>query len=123
MECCPWWATLLARRAISAPVAIGALSRSSNAHHGVTGLNVFLLTRIISALLTPFCVLVPFWLIWAFAGFRRMMEIWPAILITGVTFATTQLVVARRYGPCLAAITPPVVPIPVLVLFLRVSSP
>jgi lactate permease len=107
----------------TAPVAFGALGTPVIALQGVTGLDVFLLTRIISALLTPFCVLVPFWLIWAFAGFRRMMEVWPAILITGVTFATTQLVVARRYGPWLVDISASVVTITVLVLFLRVWRP
>jgi lactate permease len=30
---------------------------------GVTGLNTLVLTHVIAALLTPFCLLVPFWLI------------------------------------------------------------
>ena len=38
-------------------------------------------------ILAPFCILVPFWLIWAFAGFSGMLEVWPAILVAGVTFA------------------------------------
>ena len=27
---------------------------------------------------------MPFWLIWAFAGWRKMLEIWPAILVAGM---------------------------------------
>ena len=37
-----------------------------------------------------FSLLVPFWLIWAFVGFRKMMEIWPATLVAGVSFAVPQ---------------------------------
>ena len=32
-----------------------------------------------------FSLIVPFWLIWAFVGFRKMLEIWPAILVAGVS--------------------------------------
>ena len=31
-----------------------------------------------------FSLIVPFWLIWAFVGFRKMIEVWPAILVAGV---------------------------------------
>ena len=37
-----------------------------------------------------FSVIVPFWLIWAFAGWRGMKEVWPAILVCGVSFAVPQ---------------------------------
>ena len=48
-----------------------------------------------------FSVLVPFWLIWAFVGFRRMLEIWPAILVAGVSFAIPQFLVSNYHGPWL----------------------
>jgi hypothetical protein len=51
--------TLLAN---TAPVAFGALGIPVVALAGVTGLNTLVLTHVIAALLTPFCVLVPFWL-------------------------------------------------------------
>jgi len=112
--------TLLAN---TAPVAFGGLGIPVIALHGVTGLDTLVLTRMVSALIAPFCVIVPFWLIWAFAGFRRMLEIWPAILLTGVTFGVTQLLVARLQGPWLVDIAASVVTIGVLVLFLRVWQP
>lgn len=113
----------LALLANTVPVAFGGLGIPIVALHGVTGLDTLVLTRVVSALLTPFCVLVPFWLIWAFAGLRRMLEIWPAILLTGVTFGATQLLVARLHGPWLVDVTASVVTICVLVLFLRVWRP
>jgi lactate permease len=81
------------------------------------------LTRVVATLLTPFCILVPFWLIWAFAGFKAMREVWPAILVSGVTFGLTQLLVARLHGPWLVDITAGVISLGAFVLFLRVWKP
>lgn len=93
--------TLLAN---TAPVAFGGLGIPVIALHGVTGLDTRVLTRVVSTLVAPFCVIEPFWLIWAFAGFKKMLEVWPAILLTGVTFGLTQLLVARLHGPWLVDI-------------------
>ena len=46
-----------------------------------------------------FSLIVPFWLIWAFAGCRGMMEIWPAILVTGVSFAIPQFLISNFINP------------------------
>ena len=70
-----------------------------------------------------FSVLVPFWLIWAFAGWRGMMEIWPAILVTGVSFAVPQFLVSNYHGPYLVDVIAALVSMASLVLFLRVWQP
>jgi lactate permease len=119
----PLQAAGLALLANTAPVAFGALGTPLIALHGVTGLDTLVLTRVVAALLTPFCLLVPFWLIWAFAGFRAMLEIWPAILVAGVSFGFTQLAVARLHGPWLVDIAASVVSIAALILFLRIWKP
>ena len=119
----PLQAAGLALLANTAPVAFGALGTPLIALHGVTGLDTLVLTRVVAALLTPFCLLVPFWLIWAFAGFRAMVEIWPAILVAGASFGFTQLAVARLHGPWLVDISASVVSIAALILFLRVWKP
>jgi lactate permease len=60
--------------------------------HGVTGLDLFALTHTTAVILLPFDLLIPFWLIWAFAGFTAMLEIWPAILVAGAsTFALRNI--------------------------------
>jgi lactate permease len=119
----PLEAAGLALLANTAPVAFGALGTPVIALHGVTGLDTLVLTRVVSTLLTPFCILVPFWLIWAYAGFKAMREVWPAILVSGVTFGFTQLLVARLHGPWLVDISAAVVSLVVFVLFLRVWKP
>ena len=46
-----------------------------------------------------FSVIVPFWLIWAMAGWRRMLEVWPACLVSGLSFALVQFAVSNYHGP------------------------
>ena len=48
-----------------------------------------------------FSVIVPFWLIAAYSGFRGMLEVWPALLVAGVTFAVPQFLVSNYHGPWL----------------------
>jgi lactate permease len=70
-----------------------------------------------------FSLIVPFWLIWAFAGFRGMMEIWPAILVTGVSFAVPQFLVSNYHGPWLVDVIAALISMGCLVGFLRVWQP
>jgi lactate permease len=119
----PLQAAGLALLANTAPVAFGALGTPIVALHGVTGLDTLLLARVIGRLLTPFCVIVPFWLIWAFAGFGAMLEIWPAVLVAGATFGATQLFVATFHGPWLVDIAASVISMGVLIAFFRVWKP
>ncbi len=112
--------TLLAN---TAPVAFGALGTPIVALQGVTGLNLHLLSRTISIILFLFCLIVPFWVVWAYAGFRAMLEVWPAILVASVTFATAQLLIALFSGPTLVAIGASISTIVVLVVFLRFWKP
>lgn len=119
----PLEAAALSLLANTAPVAFGALGIPIVALHGVTGIDLHLLSKTISTILVFFCVLVPFWLIWAYAGFRRMVEVWPAILVASVTFATVQLLVAWWFGPTLVAIIAASTTIAALVVFMRLWKP
>jgi lactate permease len=112
--------TLLAN---TAPVAFGALGTPTVALQGVTGLDLFVLTKTISVILFLFCLIVPFWVIWAYAGFRAMVEVWPAILVASVTFGSVQLLIARFSGPSLVAIGASTSTIVALVVFLRFWKP
>jgi lactate permease len=119
----PLHAAGLALLANTAPVAFGALGTPILALQGVTGLDLLLLSRTISIILVLFCLIVPFWVIWVYAGFRAMIEVWPAILVASATFATAQLVMATFFGPTLVAIVASSSTIFVLVAFLRFWKP
>ncbi len=118
----PLEAAGLSLLADTAPVAFGALGIPVVALHGVTGLDVLLLSKTIAAILALFCFLVPFWLIWVYAGLRGMIEVWPAIFVAGATYALVQLFMARN-GPTLVAIVAASSTILVLVVFLRFWKP
>jgi len=107
----------------TAPVAFGALGIPIVALHAVTGIDVLVLSKMVAILLVPFCLLVPFWLIWAYAGFRAMTEIWPAILVAAVAFATAQYLMATYTGPWLVAIVASTSTIVALIVFLKFWKP
>ena len=113
----------LALIADTAPVAFGGLGIPIVALHGVTGLDVLTLSKVIAIVLAPFCFLVPFWLIWVYAGFKAMVEVWPAILVAGLTFSLTQFLMATYTGPGLVDIVAAMATIVALIVFLRFWKP
>lgn len=119
----PLAASGLALIANTAPVAYGALGAPVLALSAVTGLDLLHLSAMIGRQLPFFSVLVPFWLIWAFAGFRGMREIWPAILVAGVSFAIPQFIVSNFHGPWLVDVIASIVSMGSLTLFLKVWKP
>jgi lactate permease len=119
----PLAASGLSLIANTAPVAYGALGSPIIALAAVTGLDLLQLSAMVGRQLPFFSVLVPFWLIWAFAGFRGMKEIWPAILVAGVSFAIPQFLVSNYHGPWLVDVVAAMVSMACLVLFLRIWRP
>jgi len=107
----------------TAPVAYGALGTPIVVLASVTGLDLQALSGMVGRQLPFFSVLVPFWLIWAFVGFRRMIEIWPAILVAGVSFAVPQFLVSNYHGPWLVDVIAAIVSMGSLALFLKFWHP
>jgi lactate permease len=89
----------------------------------VHGYDLMEVTAMIGRQLPFFSLLVPFWLIAAFAGRKAMWEIWPAILVTGLSFAIPQYLVSNFIGPELVDIIAAIVSMVCLVAFLRVWQP
>src|SRR5262247_3932248 len=100
----PLEASALSLIANTAPVAFGALGTPVIALQGVTGLDLGALSAMVGRQLPIFSLIVPFWLIAAYVGFRRMLEVWPAILVAGVSFAIPQFLVSNFHGPWLVDI-------------------
>jgi lactate permease len=119
----PLAASGLSLIANTAPVAYGALGTPIIALSAVTGLDLLQLSAMVGRQLPFFSLLVPFWLIWAFAGWRGMKEIWPAILVTGVTFAIPQFLISNYHGPWLVDVGAAIISMACLTLFLRVWKP
>ena len=119
----PLAASGLSLIANTAPVAFGALGTPVITLAKVHGYDLMAVTAMIGRQLPLFSLLVPFWLIWAFAGRKAMWEIWPAILVTGLSFAIPQFLVSNYIGPELVDIIAAIVSMVCLVGFLRVWQP
>ena len=119
----PLAASGLALIANTAPVAYGALGTPVITLAKVTGLDELVLSGMIGRQLPFFSMIVPFWLIWAFAGRKGMMAIWPAILVAGVSFAVPQYLVSNFHGPMLVDVIAALVSMTCLVLFMKVWKP
>ena len=119
----PLQASGLSLIANTAPVAFGALGTPVIALQGVTGIDLLDLSAMIGRQLPVFSIIVPFWLIWAYVGFRRTMAIWPALLVGGVSFAVPQFLVSNYHGPWLVDVVASVASMSALVFFLRWWAP
>ena len=119
----PLAASGLSLIANTAPVAYGALGTPVITLAKVHGYDLMAVSSMIGRQLPFFSLLVPFWLIWTFAGRKAMWEIWPAILVTGGSFAVSQFLVSNYIGPELVDVIAAVVSMTALVAFLRVWKP
>jgi lactate permease len=107
----------------TAPVAYGALGTPIAGLSSVTGIDPFLLGAMVGRQLPFFSLIVPFWLIWAFAGWKGMKDIWPAILVTGVSFAIPQFLISNFVNPWIVDIGASLVSMACLILFLKIWKP
>ncbi len=119
----PLAASGLSLIANTAPVAYGALGTPIAGLASVTGLDPYLLGAMVGRQLPFFSLIVPFWLIWTFAGRRGMLEIWPAILVCGVSFAIPQYLISNFINPWIVDIGASLISMGCLILFLKVWQP
>jgi lactate permease len=119
----PLAASGLSLIANTAPVAFGALGAPIQGLSAVTGIDPFLLGAMIGRQLPIFSLMVPFWVVWAFAGWKGMKDVWPAILVTGVSFAVPQFVISNYINPWIVDIGASLISMGCLILFLKVWQP
>jgi lactate permease len=119
----PLAASGLSLIANTAPVAYGALGTPIAGLSSVTGIDPFLLGAMVGRQLPFFSLIVPFWLIWAFAGWKGMRDIWPAILVTGVSFAIPQYLISNFINPWIVDIGASLISMACLIGFLKIWQP
>lgn len=119
----PLAASGLSLIANTAPVAYGALGTPIQGLASVTGLDPYILGAMVGRQLPFFSLIVPFWVVWAFAGWKGMKDVWPAILVTGVSFAIPQFVISNYVNPWIVDIGASLISMGALILFLRVWQP
>jgi lactate permease len=107
----------------TAPVAYGALGTPIITLAKVTGISELQLSAMVGRQLPFFSVIVPFWLVWAMAGFKGMVQVWPACLVAGVAFAIPQYLISNFFGPSLVDIGAAIISIGAMYVLLQFWQP
>ncbi|HNQ74406.1 MAG TPA: L-lactate permease [Verrucomicrobiota bacterium] len=119
----PLQASGLALIANTAPVAFGSLGIPITTLEAVSGLDARLVSAMVGRQLPFFSLIIPFWIVAAFAGWRGLWGVWPAALVAGAAFALPQFLVSNFHGPWLVDIISGACSIGATVWWLRVWRP
>ena len=119
----PFQAATLNLIANTAPVAWGAIGTPVHALIGVTGLNESDVSAMIGRILPITALVIPLWLVRTMVSWAKTLEVLPAILVVGISFAGTQFFWANRVDSNLVDIAAGGVSLVVTLAFLRVWQP
>ncbi len=119
----PLYAAGICLIANTAPVAFGAIGIPIVVAADVSKLDMLTISKIVGRQLPFLSIIVPFWVCCTMCGFKRTMEVLPAILVAGICFAGSQFLSSNFHGPYLPDIISAIVTIIGMVLLLRVWKP
>lgn len=119
----PLYAAGVCLIANTAPVAFGAIGVPIIVAGQVSGISDMTISAIVGRQLPFLSIIVPLWLCVLMCGFKRSMEVLPAIAVAGVCFAGSQFLFSNFHGPTLPDIMSALITIVGLVILLRVWKP
>ncbi len=119
----PLYAAGLCLIANTAPVAFGAIGVPITAMEGITGIQATEISKMVGRQLPFLSVFVPFFLVFIMVGFKKALEVMPAILVSGVSFAITQYLTSNFLGPELPDILSALVSLFALAIFMKFWQP
>ena len=119
----PFYAAGICLLANTAPVAFGSIGIPVTTLAGITGLPVMALSQMVGRLCAMISLFIPAYLVVVMAGGRRALEVLPAIVVCGLSFAGMQFTVSNFVGPELTDIASSLTCIAVMVLVMKVWAP
>jgi L-lactate transport len=119
----PFRAAALCLLANTAPVAFGAVGIPLVALSGITGLPLRILSSDVGRICAPISLFIPAYLILVMGGWSSLTQVFPAVLVAGITFAGTQLVVSNVVGPYLTDILSSIAAMIGLIVLFRFWKP
>ena len=119
----PFYAAGICLLANTAPVAFGSIGIPVTTLANVTGLPVLALSAMVGRLCAMISVIIPGYLIVVMAGAARALEVLPAIVACGLSFAGMQVFVSNFIGPELTDILSSLTCIVVMVAVLKLWRP
>ena len=119
----PFYAAGICLLANTAPVAFGSIGIPVTTLAGVTGMPVMPLSAMVGRLCAMVSIVIPGYLVVVMAGRKRAMEVLPAIIACGLSFASMQFLVSNYIGPELTDILSSLTCIIVMVAVLKLWKP
>ena len=113
----PLYAAGLSLIANTAPVAYGAIGTPILTLGAVTGISPAVLSAMAGRQLPIVSVIVPAWLVVTMSGWRGLRGVWPAVLVSGGSFAIVQFLWSNYVGPELVDIVGGLVSLMCLAVF------
>ena len=107
----------------TAPVAFGALGTPIITLAKVTGLPEMQLSAMAGRQLPLFSLIIPAWMVCVMSGWQGLRGVWPAVLVSGGSFAVIQFLVSNYVGPTLTDVAGGVTSMAALAALLRVWQP
>src|SRR5262249_55627454 len=95
----PFYAAGICLLANTAPVAFGSIGIPIVTLASITGLPLLSLSAMVGRLCAALSVLIPGYLLVVMVGWGKMVEVLPAVIVCGVSFAGVQLLVSNHMGP------------------------
>ncbi|RYL93485.1 L-lactate permease [Sporolactobacillus sp. THM7-4] len=119
----PFFAAGLCLIANTAPVAFGGVGIPILTAAQVSGLDVHSISQMVGRQVPFLSIFVPFWLVFIMAGWKRTIEVLPAILVSGISFAAVQYFTSNFMGPELPDVASSIISLVAVTLLLRVWKP
>jgi lactate permease len=119
----PFQAATLCLLANTAPVAWGGVGNPIRTLAGVTGLPEHALSAMTGRILPPMSAILPLWLVRSMVGWRETREVWPALAVSGLSFAGMQFYWSNFQESGLVDIIAALFSLLVMVAFLKVWRP
>ncbi len=107
----------------SAPAAFGAVGIPILVAADTAGLDARVLAEMTARQLAGLSFLLPLWICAMLCGLRRALEVWPALLVGGLSFSLTMYLTARFSGPALPDIAAGLVCLAALIALFKVWRP
>ncbi len=119
----PLYAAGICLIANTAPVAFGAVGTPIIIAARVSDIPEMAISQMVGRTLPILSVVVPFYLVVLMAGFKRSIEVLPAVLVSGISFAFFQWFAANYIGPMLPDVMAGIASILCLMILLRYWKP
>ena len=119
----PFQAATLCLIANTAPVAWGGVGNPLRVLAGVTGLDEMTLSAMTGRILPPLSLILPLWLVRSMVNWKETLEVWPALAVSGLSFAAMQFYWSNFMDNALVDIVSALFSLLMMVAFLKFWRP